>query len=336
MNHAPISVVIPTHNRARMVTRAVASALACCRDGDEVIVVDEGSQDETREVLEPFMTRIQYVRTAQGGAGKARNRGIDEATHDLVAFLDSDDEWMRGTLDVKRALMQARSDLVFCFSDFASRTVSGHVDRYALHFWHNDPRSWSEILGPTLAPGVIPATAGAQPPVFVGSLYAAEMNANYVFTSTLVVRRSAAGAAFRFAEDLPYYEDWECFGKLSSRGPAAFIACETAWQHRHDGPRVTDASVLDETRGRLCILQRVWGADPGFLRDHLHEFQRALHEARTKRARALIAAGRVAEARPMLTTGGHPMLRLAANLPGPVVKAAILARRAVRRLLRTS
>ena len=332
----PISVVIPTHNRAQMVRRAVASALACCSDGDEVIVIDDGSTDETSAVLQPFADQIRVVRIAQGGAGRARNRGIAEATHDLVAFLDSDDEWMPAALDVKRMLMQARADLVFCFSDFASRTLAGDIDRYALRFWHDDPRSWTEILGPPLDASVLKGGL-AQPAIYVGSLYASEMRANYVFTSTLVVRKAAAGDAFRFAEDLPTYEDWECFGRLSGRGLAAYVACETAWQHRHQGARLTDAGVLETTHARMRVLERVWGADSAYLRDHREAFERVLDQQRTKRARALIAAGRNAEARQVLTmSGSHAMLRLAASLPGPVVRGGLLARRAMRRLLRTS
>src|SRR4051794_14485488 len=93
-----VSVVIPTYNRAHLVPRAVASALANVIAGDEVIVVDDGSTDGTETALAPYRERIRLVNGRHAGAGGARNLGVREARGDLVAFLDSDDEWMPGKL----------------------------------------------------------------------------------------------------------------------------------------------------------------------------------------------------------------------------------------------
>ncbi len=110
-----------------MIRRAVDSVLAAISPGDEVIVVDDGSTDGTDEVIASYGDKIRYVRTPNGGAGKARNRGIAEARNPLVAFLDSDDEWMVDRLLLGRRLLQARPDILFCFSDLALRQV-GHAD----------------------------------------------------------------------------------------------------------------------------------------------------------------------------------------------------------------
>src|SRR5271169_6309691 len=106
--HMRVSVVIPTYNRAHLVCRAVDSALAQCLDGDEVIVVDDGSTDNTEAALAPYGSRIVHLRVPNGGAGKARNIGVKAASNPLIAFLDSDDEWMKGKLEIQRTLMQAR------------------------------------------------------------------------------------------------------------------------------------------------------------------------------------------------------------------------------------
>jgi glycosyltransferase involved in cell wall biosynthesis len=325
-----VSVVVPTYNRANLAPRAVESALACCTADDEVIVVDDGSTDGTRAALAPYGNRIRYVLVERGGAGRARNRGIAEARHDLVAFLDSDDQWMPDALDVKRTLMHERPDVVFCFSDFASRTTSGQVDRRALRFWHEDPRGWDEILE---------RIAGCEPSadagIRIGSLYASEMRANYVFTSTMVARRSAAGSALRFAEDLPTYEDWECFGRLARTGPAAFIPWETAWQHRHDGPRLTDAGVIDSAYARIQVLERVWGADSDFLARQRRAYQAVLDAERRRYGKALVVAGRRDEARAAMR--GLPLsalMRMALGLPAPVVRLGIEGRRLYRRVAR--
>lgn len=91
-----VSAIIPTHNRARMLARAVRSVLRQTYPRIEIIVVDDASRDDTKEVLESFADpRIRYVRheTNKGGAA-ARNTGIRAAQGEYIAFLDDDDEWM--------------------------------------------------------------------------------------------------------------------------------------------------------------------------------------------------------------------------------------------------
>ena len=105
MDDPAVSVVIPTYNRARLVCRAIDSALAATATGDEIIVVDDGSTDGTEAALAAYRGRIRYVKADHRGAGVARNRGVSEARGPLIAFLDSDDEWMPDKLELQRTLM---------------------------------------------------------------------------------------------------------------------------------------------------------------------------------------------------------------------------------------
>jgi glycosyltransferase involved in cell wall biosynthesis len=89
-----VSVVIPTYNRASIVPRAIESALAAVRSGDEVIVVHDGSTDDTARRLQEYGSHIRYLPSGHGGVAAARNLGVREARAPLVAFLDSDDKWM--------------------------------------------------------------------------------------------------------------------------------------------------------------------------------------------------------------------------------------------------
>jgi hypothetical protein len=89
-----VSVVIPTHNRAMLVGRAVRSVLGQTAPPGEVLVVDDASDDRTPEVLEQFGSAINVIRANRNiERGAARNLGTREARGDLIAFLDSDDEW---------------------------------------------------------------------------------------------------------------------------------------------------------------------------------------------------------------------------------------------------
>lgn len=89
-----VSVIIPTFNRSKYVTKAIESVLAQTYHDYEIIVVDDGSTDDTKNRLLPYMNQIKYIFQENAGPGTARNRGIKECTASFVAFLDSDDEWL--------------------------------------------------------------------------------------------------------------------------------------------------------------------------------------------------------------------------------------------------
>jgi glycosyltransferase involved in cell wall biosynthesis len=88
-----ISVVIPTYNRENMICRAILSVLGQTHPVDEIIVVDDGSTDGTKEKLETFGGQIRYFRTTNRGASSARNFGCRNASSSWITFLDSDDQW---------------------------------------------------------------------------------------------------------------------------------------------------------------------------------------------------------------------------------------------------
>ena len=319
-----VSVVIPTFNRSAMVVRAIRSVLSNDCEGDEIIVVDDGSTDDTQAALAAFGDRIRYIRTANLGAGAARNLGIDESRNELIAFLDSDDEWMADKLHLQRALMARRPDVLFCFSDFAVKGANGSLSRHYLSNWHRDNRGWNEILGPGSQYGamVAPTEAREDFPVHVGCLYAALMSTNYIPTFTLMVRREACAAA-RFATDVPTLEDWEYFGRIARLGRAAYLDTETAVQWGHGGPRLTDADEYRSASARIRILERVWGDDADYQAAHSGEYKRVLAHQHEVCARWLLEKGRTREARHELglAPGSRLMLRMLALLPGPVVHA---------------
>jgi glycosyltransferase involved in cell wall biosynthesis len=334
MRELEVSVVIPTYNRAALLPRAVHSVLANIRQGDEVIVVDDGSTDDTAAQMSPFIDRVRYARLSHGGAGATRNAGVRLATRPLVAFLDSDDIWMADKLALQRCLMEKRPDVLFCFSDFVSRESSGDHP-HQLRNWHHDPRSWDEILGPGMPYSQIaPLPPGREDfRVHFGSLYLAEMERDYVPTFTMVARREQAGDALRFAEDTVTFEDWECFGRLAGAGTAAFLDCDTAWQCEHDGPRLTNSRVFDRATSRLQILERVWGADKSFMAVHGDRYLAVCRRYRLDRAIALLHQVRPREARQELRKAGGGPLRyqLLAALPETAVRGLLGLRRALRK-----
>src|SRR5689334_10500033 len=263
MANLRVSVVIPTYNRASLVPRAVESVLTQLGPEDELIVVDDGSTDGTEAALAPWRGRIHYLRLPHGGAGRARNAGWAVARGELVAFLDSDDEWLPGKLTLQRALLAARPELAFCWTDFASKDAEGWIAPRSLASWQetDTPRPWGEIVGParplsSLLEGV-PEADGCD--VHVGDLYLWLMRVSCVSLMSCLVRRSALPEGLRCAEDLPTYEDWEGVARIARRGPGAFIARDLVLNHRHAGPRLSGARHLAKLQARAAILERVWG-----------------------------------------------------------------------------
>src|SRR5215210_6649119 len=98
MNSPGITVVIPTYNRVDLLGEAIDSALAQDWPEFEVVVIDDGSTDETPQLLSAYGDRVRVIHQENAGESNARNAGVSAARHELVALLDSDNRWLPGKL----------------------------------------------------------------------------------------------------------------------------------------------------------------------------------------------------------------------------------------------
>lgn len=112
-----ISVVIPTYNRAKFVKEAVESVLAQTYADFELIVVDDGSTDETQKVLAGYGDKIKVLQQANKGVSAARNVGIAQAKGEWIAFLDSDDLWKRNKLEKQMKWLASHRQVQICHTD---------------------------------------------------------------------------------------------------------------------------------------------------------------------------------------------------------------------------
>ena len=113
-----VSVVIPTFNRSELLVNAVESALQQTYQNREIIVVDDGSTDDTAERLAPYMDRIRYFYQENRGASAAQNKGIEVARGEWVSILASDDLWLPAKLECQiRALAELNEQFGACFTD---------------------------------------------------------------------------------------------------------------------------------------------------------------------------------------------------------------------------
>jgi glycosyltransferase involved in cell wall biosynthesis len=116
-NPYSVSVIIPAHNASEYIGRAIESVLAQTRKPDEIIVIDDGSVDNTAEVTKKYKS-IRYIHQENAGPSIARNIGIEAATSEWIAFLDADDEWIPEKLELQTELLRRNTNLVWTTSNF--------------------------------------------------------------------------------------------------------------------------------------------------------------------------------------------------------------------------
>jgi glycosyltransferase involved in cell wall biosynthesis len=122
-----VSVVIPTYNAPELLKQTLAGVFAQTFTDYEVVVINDGSTDDTAEQLKPLADagKIRLITQPNAGIGGARNRGIDEARGKYVALLDHDDTWFPGKLDAQVRFMQSHPDCVACSVPWAWSTWPG-------------------------------------------------------------------------------------------------------------------------------------------------------------------------------------------------------------------
>jgi glycosyltransferase involved in cell wall biosynthesis len=196
-----LSAAIVTYNRARYLPRAIESVLGQTYRDTELIVVDDGSTDDTVEAITPYAERIRYVRQEHEGKADARNRAVTLAEGELVAFCDSDDSWLPDRLE-----RQVRA--------FDERPEAGMV--------HGQVEVVDELSRPLAAETDAHRAmlAGAHPggeATYAG--YAANCRC---FSSTIAVRREVFDTVGLYDRDLEI-EDYDFYLRLVLDFPVEFL-----------------------------------------------------------------------------------------------------------------
>lgn len=271
-----VSVLISTYNRAGWLREAVDSVRAQSFTNYELIIADDGSSDNTPNVVAQMVTRIgaemdvalRYLRLAHSGRPSvARNRALAAASGGLVAFLDDDDVWPADKLE--RQVQQ-----------FESQPQTGMV--------YGDVR-FMEGDG-ALSPPVL-AAREKRSGMILGDL----IGDCFIYPSTVMARRELVLAAGCFDESLSIVEDYDLWLRLAARAPLAFVPGFPTILRRH-GSNITQHRKEAVARNMVHVLDAV----PGYA--SLSRGQRLLLRRRRARARTHLAQlyreqGRMAEAR---------------------------------------
>jgi glycosyltransferase involved in cell wall biosynthesis len=228
-----VSAIIPTYNRAHIICEAIDSILMQTYPHIEVIVVDDGSKDDTLARLQQYGDRIRVISQANAGPAAARNRGIAEARGDLIAFLDSDDIWLPTKIERQVALMQqAGPSVPCCLCNIMMKWNSG--DRASFDIALLKP---SADEGVWLNPDEVLATR------FV------------LFNQGIMIRREVIERIGIFDESIRYLEDVEFPQRLSLEGPWAFIEAPLVIWRESMTNSVYKNSQRDDLCTRECMVQ---------------------------------------------------------------------------------
>lgn len=198
-----ISVVIPTFNRARLVQRAVASVLAQSWRRLEIIVVDDASEDQSRELLEHnFGRRIRMLSLPRNlGVSAARNRGIIASRGSYIALLDSDDYWRPRKLEKQLAFLLSQPAMLLC--------QTGEI-------WYRHGRR------------VNPCKHHQKP---AGEIFSACLPLCAVSPSAVMMRRELFLRVGLFDESLPACEDYDLWLRVACRYPVGLLAEDLVVKH---------------------------------------------------------------------------------------------------------
>lgn len=117
MPFVKVTVIVPTYNRENCITKALDSILNQTYPDYEIVVIDDGSTDNTETILKRYGNKIKYFYKSNGGPASARNLGIRTCSGEYIAFLDSDDTWLPNKLDLQISVLEKDNDAGLVFSD---------------------------------------------------------------------------------------------------------------------------------------------------------------------------------------------------------------------------
>ena len=211
-----VSAAIITHNRAQYLEDAITSVLDQTVDDLELIVVDDGSTDDTATVVEPYLDRIRYARCPHRGKAAARNTAIELAAGELFAFCDSDDRWYPDRLERQLDALERHPDVGM---------VHGQVEVVDEH--------GQALPDENATLRAIFSAAHRSPPTYAS--YASECRC---LSSTILVRRAVFDTVGPYDCDLPI-EDYDFYLRLVLEYSVLFL----------DGPALAQYRVHDEMTG---------------------------------------------------------------------------------------
>ena len=287
MNQSPtFSVVIPTFNCAEYIVDAVDSVLSQTDKDFEILVIDDGSVDNTSALLEPYKDRIRYIHQQNRGMAAARNHGIREAVGEYVALLDSDDLWDCRLLATVRSTFERHPDA--CAAFIAEREIDSSGELRSQRVYTK--RSRGLWFSPEGMIGKDTRVGSGRPPV---------------------VRRALLDEHGVYDEDLCGAWDCDLWIRYSFYAPMVLMPEPLLRRRVHEG-NFSDNQLLD-AEAWLTILDRVVRDHPQFVQQHAWMFRRTRAKNHLRVGRELLA--RSAEDPALVPRARHNLRRAVLGFP---------------------
>jgi len=207
-----VSIIIPTYNRARLLPNAIRSVLEQSYGHIEIVVIDDGSTDDTRKVLEPFKDRILYLTSDHKGTAHARNVGMKAATGKYIAFLDSDDTYLPYKIELQVSFMEDHPEVGIVYTEFSGSYENKFIDEYHLRTYHDsyDRKGWAyEDMFPVKGEFFLPAV-NRSVQYYIGNIFKYNLLGTVVPTNTVLFRREILptvgyqNESYRLAQDYEF------------------------------------------------------------------------------------------------------------------------------------
>ncbi len=207
MSNIGVSVIIPVYNRAKFLARAVNSVLQQTFTDFELIVVDDGSHDSPEMVMEKYSdSRVKILKQKNAGVSSARNTGVLNARYDLIAFLDSDDEWKPAKLDKQIRFLIDNPECRICYTG---------------EDWIRDHQPFAHAKSKKKYGGLI---------------FEYCLKDCFIGCSTVIISKSVFFEAGMFDESFPVCEDYDLWLKISAKYPIFIIKEPLIYKHGgHEG-----------------------------------------------------------------------------------------------------
>jgi glycosyltransferase involved in cell wall biosynthesis len=305
-----ITVIIPTFNRAQHVGQALGSVLAQRHAELEVIVIDDGSTDETAREISAVADReprVRYLRQEQSGVAAARNRGLAEAHGEMVAFLDSDDRWQPWKLEFQLACLATAPSAGMIWTEMTAVGPGGAtIPSMGLRDILTFRFTLGELFGEPLEFGELSelpqALRGGS--LYVGDIYSKLVLGNLVLPSSVLMTRERLDRVGRFDETLEVAgEDFDFFLRVCREGPVAFSDVPTVIYQVGEADQLTHPSkTVFMARNYVRTLEGALKRDPDRIELDPEVVRRTRAQAHTWAAQAYLDAGDPSGARPHLRT----------------------------------
>lgn len=245
----PISVVIPTYNRRESLKRALSSVLAQKGVSFEVIVIDDGSTDDTRSLIAKEFPEIRYYFFENQGPAAARNRGIEKAKGQWIAFLDSDDEWKPGKLQAQMDFLKNNPEMKICQTE----------EIWIRNGVRVNPMKKHKKYGGWIFEKCLPLCV--------------------VSPSAVMLEKTLLNDAGLFDESFPACEDYDLWLRISARYPVGLIEKPYVIKYGgHADQRSHEFPVMDKFRIRAILKLMA----SGILNPKQHEAAKVMMETKAE------------------------------------------------------